>query len=82
MISLLSLDKRRQPRLELGISGKYRVYYLWLLTQSYTAIPKDLWRQAGQGHICVVPEIKGRSKMIRDENNVLTDDELVVARNF
>ena len=38
--------------------------------------------EAGQGHICVVPEIKGRSKMIRDENNVLTDDELVVARNF
>ena len=35
-----SLDKRKQPLLELSISGRHRNHYLWLLTQSYTAIPK------------------------------------------
>ena len=37
-----SVDKRRQPLLELAISGRHRGHYLWLLTQSYTAIPKIL----------------------------------------
>ena len=37
-----SLDKRRQPLLELSTSGRHRGHYLWLLTQSYTAIPKNL----------------------------------------
>ena len=41
-----SLDKRRQPLLELSISGRHRGHYLWLLTQSYSAIPKNLRRQA------------------------------------
>ena len=36
-----SLDKRRQPLLKLSISGKHWGHYLWLLTQSYTAMPKD-----------------------------------------
>ena len=27
-----SLDKRRQPMLELSISGRHRGHYLWLLT--------------------------------------------------
>ena len=35
-----TLDKRRQPLLELAISGRHRKHSLWLLTQSYTAIPK------------------------------------------
>ena len=41
-----SVDKRRQPLLELAISGRHRGHYLWLLTQSYTAIPKNLRRKA------------------------------------
>ena len=40
-----SLDKKRQPLLELAISGRHRRHSLWLLTQSYTAIPKNLRRQ-------------------------------------
>ena len=40
------LDKRRQSLLELAISGRHRDHYLWLLTQSYSVIPKDLQRQA------------------------------------
>ena len=29
-----SLDKRRQPLLELSVSGRHQGHYLWLLTQS------------------------------------------------
>ena len=41
-----SLDKRRQPLLELSISFRHRGHYLWLLKQSYSAISKKLRRQA------------------------------------
>ena len=37
-----SLDKRRQPLLELSISGRHRGHCLWLLTQSYSTISKNL----------------------------------------
>ena len=40
------LGERRQPVLELSISDRLRGHYLWLLTQSCTAIPKNLRRQA------------------------------------
>ena len=43
-----SLDKRRQPLLELSISGRHRGHYLWMLIQSYTAIQKI--KKTGQGH--------------------------------
>ena len=39
-------DKRCQPSLELAIWGRHRVHSLWLLTQSYTAIPNNIRRQA------------------------------------
>ena len=41
-----TLDKHRQPLLELAILGRYRGHSLWLLTQSYTAIPNNIRRQA------------------------------------
>ena len=41
-----ALDKRRQPLLELAISGHHRQHSLWLLTQSYTAVPNNIRRQA------------------------------------
>ena len=41
-----TLDKRRQPLLELAISGRHKGHSLWLLTQSYPAIPKNIRRQA------------------------------------
>ena len=40
------LDKRRQPLIELSISGRHRSHYLWLLMQSYKGIPKKLREQA------------------------------------
>ena len=41
IIANKDLYKRRQPLLELFISGRHRVHYLWLLTQSYKSIPKN-----------------------------------------
>ncbi|XP_057303345.1 uncharacterized protein LOC130640803 [Hydractinia symbiolongicarpus] len=39
-----SLDKRRQSLLKLAISDRHREHSLWLLKQSYTALPKNLRR--------------------------------------
>ena len=76
-----SLNKRRQSLLELAISGRYREHYLWLLTQSYSGIPKNLRRQAKSIFVWY-PKERADLKMIHDENNVLTDDELVVVSDF
>ena len=46
MIADETLDKKRQPLLELAISGRHRNHSLWLLTQRYILrIPKNLRRQ-------------------------------------
>ena len=39
-----TLDKHQQPLLEFAISGRHRGHSLWLLTQSYTAIPNNIRR--------------------------------------
>ena len=75
------LGKRRQSLLELAISGRHRDHYLWLPTQSYCAIPKDLRRRSKTIFVWY-PEERKDLKMIHDENNVLTDDELVIDRDF
>ena len=80
VIANKDLDKRRKPLLELSISGRHRGYYLWLLTQSYKSIPKKLREQA-KAIFVWYPKARIDLKMIH-ENDVLTDDELVVARNF
>ena len=41
-----ALDKRRQPLLELAISGHHRQHTPWLLIQLYTAVPDNIRRQA------------------------------------
>ena len=71
------LDKRRQSLLELAISGWHRVHYLWLLTQSCSAIPKNLKRQA-MAIFEWYPKELGDLKTIQD---VMTDDELIVVRD-
>ena len=76
-----SLDKSRQPLLELSISGRCCGHYLWLLTQSYSAIPKNLRRQA-KAIFVWYPKEKADLKMIHNENDVWTDDELVVVRDL
>ena len=80
-IAKKDLDKRRQPLLELSISGRHRGRYLWLLTQSYKGIPKKLRKQA-KAIFLWYPKTRIDLKMILDENDVLTDNELVVAGEF
>ena len=46
-----TLDKCHQPLLELVISGRHRGHSLWLLTQSYTAVPNNIGRQAKMLHV-------------------------------
>ena len=67
--------------LALAISGRHREHYLWLLTQSYSAIPKNIRRQT-MAIFVWYPKEKEDLKKVHDENDVLTDDELVVARDF
>ena len=67
--------------LELSISGRHRDRYLWLLTQSYSAAPKNLRREAG-AIFTWYPKERGDLKTIHDENDVLTDDELFVGRSI
>ena len=81
IIANKSLYKRRQTLLELSISAGHRGHYLWLLTQSYSAIPKNLRRQA-KAIFVWYPKEKVDLKMIYDENDVLTDDELVIVRGI
>ena len=65
----------------LSISGRHRGHYLWLLTQYYTAIPKNLRRQAKAIFVWYSKE-RGDLKVIHEENDVLTDDELDVVRGL
>ena len=81
VISNESLDKRRQLLLEIYISGRYRGHYLWLLTQLYTVIPKNLRRQA-KAIFVWYPKERADLKTIHDENEVLTDNELVIVRGI
>ena len=71
------LDKRRQPLLDLFISGRHRGHYLWLLTQSYTVILKNLRRQS-KAIFVWYPKERADLKTKHEENDVLTDDDLVV----
>ena len=81
IIANKELGKRRQTLLGLSISSRHRGHYLWLLSQSYTAVLKNLRKQA-KTIFMWYPKKRGHLKAIHEENDVLTDDELVVARGL
>ena len=70
-----ALYKRRQPLLGLAISGHHRQHSLWLLTQSYTAIPNNIRRQANMLYVWYN---KNRTDLntIHEENDVIEMGEL------
>ena len=72
-------DKRRQSLLELAISGRHKNHYLWLLTRSYTATPKNPRRQAKAIFTWYLKE-RGDMRTIHEENDVLTNDKLIVVK--
>ena len=70
-----TLDKRRQPLLELAISGRHRGHSLWLLIQSYTAIPNNIRRQAKMLYVWY-PKNRMDLNTIHEENDVIGLEEL------
>ena len=70
-----TLDKRRQLLLELTILGRHRGLSLWLLTQSYTAIPKNIGRQTKMLHVWY-PKNRTDLNVIHKENDVIEMEEL------
>ena len=70
-----TLDKRHQPLLELAISGRHRTHSLWLLTQSYTAIPNNIRRQAKMLYIWY-PKNRTDLNTIHEENDIIEMGEL------
>ena len=71
-----TLDKRRQPFLELAILGRHRGHSLCLLTQSYTAIPNNIRRQAKMLYVWH-PKNRMDLNTIHEENDVIGPEELV-----
>ena len=70
-----TLHKHRQPLLELAISGRSRGHSLWLLTQSYTAIPDNIRRQAKMLYVWY-PKNRMDLNTIHEENDVIGPEEL------
>ena len=70
-----TLNKCRQPLLELVISGRHRGHSLWLLTQSYTAVPNNIRRQAKMLYIWY-PKNRTDLNTIHEENDILVSEEL------
>ena len=65
-----ALDKRRQPLLELAISGHHRQHSLWLLTQSYIAVPNNIRRQAKMLYVWY-PKNRTDLNIIHEENDII-----------
>ena len=65
-----ALNKHHQPLLELAISGHHRSHSLWLLTQSYTAVPNNIRRQAKMLYVWY-PKNRTDLNTIHEENDVI-----------
>ena len=64
--------------LGLAISGRHKDHLLWLLMQSYTAVPMDIRRQAKM--LCIwYPKKRGDWDTIHEENNVIEMQEEVAS---
>ena len=70
-----ALNKRHQPLLELAILGRHRQHSLWLLNQSYTAIPNNIRRQAKMLYIWY-PKNRTDLNIIHEEKDIIETEEL------
>ena len=70
-----ALDKHHQPLLGLAILGRHRGHSLWLLTQSYTAIPNNIKRQAKMLYVRF-PKSRTDLNTIHEENDVIEMEEI------
>ena len=69
-----ALNKCYQLLLELAISGRHRGHSLWLLTQSYTAVPNNIRRQAKMLYVWY-PKNRTDLNVIHEENDVIEMQE-------
>ena len=65
-----TLNKRWQLLSELAISGRHRGHFLRLLTQSYTAVPNNIRRQAKMLYIWY-PKNRTDLNTIHEENDII-----------
>ena len=70
-----ALDKHHQSLLELAISERHRAHSLWLLTQSYTAVPNNIRRQAKMLYVWY-PKNRTDLNTVHEENDVIEMGEL------
>ena len=70
-----TLDKHCQPLLELVISERHRGHSLWLLTQSNTASPNNIRRQAEMLYVWY-PKNRTDLNTIHEENDAISPEEL------
>ena len=70
-----TLDKGHQPLLELAISGRHTGHSPWLLTQSYTAVPNNIRRQAKMLYIWY-PKNRMDLTTIHEENDIIGPEKL------
>ena len=71
-----SLNKKRTSLLELAISGRHKNHSLWILTQSYCAVPRDIRRQLKMIYVWY-PKDRNDLMKIHEENDVIeTNEEL------
>ena len=70
-----ALNKHHQLLLELAISGRHRGHSLLLLTQSYTAIPNNIRRQAKMFYVWH-PKNRMDLNTVHEENDVIAPEEL------
>ena len=69
-----NFDKHHQPLLQLVISGRHRGNSLWLLTQSYTAVPNNIRRQAKMLYVWY-PKNQTDLNTIHEENDIIGLEE-------
>ena len=72
---IIADETRHQPLLELAILGRHRGHSLWLLTQSYIAIPNNIRRQAKMLYIWY-PKNRIDLNTIQEENDIIDPEEL------
>ena len=75
LIDDIIADETLELELELAISGRHRDHSLWLLTQSYTAVPNNIRRQAKMLYVWY-PKNRMDLNTIHEENDVIGPEEL------
>ena len=70
-----TLDKCRQPLLAVAILGRHRGHSLWLLTESYTAVPDNIRKQAKMLYVWY-PKNRTDLNTIHEEDDFIGLEEL------